>query len=176
MQKASKLYKQSNANEVNKGILNIKNGNYSSAADQLNGSGYNAILAKTMNGDNSTFTKDNLPKDLGVRADLNKRFKKNGIITLQNELKKLDPAHYKNIDIHNPQRIIRSLEVCIITGKPYSSFLSNSTKKRSFSNLKFLLFSILLLLLAFTAKHIRGFISLKLFLKLIIFSLILFNE
>lgn len=83
---------------------------------------------------------DNLPKDLKVRADLNKRFKKNGIITLQNELKKLDPAHYKNIDIHNPQRIIRSLEVCLITGKPYSSFLSNSTKKRSFSNLKFLLF------------------------------------
>lgn len=59
LQKASKLYKQSNANEVNKGILNIKNGNYSSAADQLNGSAYNAILAKTMNGDNSTFTKDN---------------------------------------------------------------------------------------------------------------------
>ena len=59
LQKASKLYKQSNANEVNKGILNIKNGNYSSAADQLNGPGYNAILAKTMNGDNSTFTKDN---------------------------------------------------------------------------------------------------------------------
>ncbi len=83
---------------------------------------------------------DNLPKDLKVRADLNNRFKKNGIITLQNELKKLDPAHYKNIDIHNPQRIIRSLEVCLITGKPYSSFLSNSTKKRSFSNLKFLLF------------------------------------
>ena len=83
---------------------------------------------------------DNLPKDLKVRADLNNRFKKNGIITLQNELKKLDQAHYKNIDIHNPQRIIRSLEVCLITGKPYSSFLSNSTKKRSFSNLKFLLF------------------------------------
>ncbi|MFL2565313.1 MAG: tRNA (adenosine(37)-N6)-dimethylallyltransferase MiaA [Parvicellaceae bacterium] len=83
---------------------------------------------------------DNLPKDLNIREELNKRFKKYGIIVLQNELKKLDPAHYKNVDTLNPQRIIRSLEVCIITGKPYSSFLSNSTKKRSFSNLKFLLF------------------------------------
>ena len=83
---------------------------------------------------------DNLPKDLNIREELNKRFKKNGIVVLQNELKKLDPAHYKNIDTLNPQRVIRSLEVCLITGKPYSSFLSNSTKKRSFSNLKFLLF------------------------------------
>lgn len=83
---------------------------------------------------------DNLPKDLNIREELNKRFKKDGIVVLQNELKKLDPVHYKNIDTLNPQRIIRSLEVCIITGKPYSSFLSNSIKKRSFSNLKFLLF------------------------------------
>ena len=83
---------------------------------------------------------DNLPKDLNIREELNKRLKKDGIVFLQNELKKLDPAHYKNIDTLNPQRIIRSLEVCLITGKPYSSFLSNSTKKRSFSNLKFLLF------------------------------------
>ena len=83
---------------------------------------------------------DNLPKDLNIREKLNKRLKKDGIVVLQNELKKLDPTHYKNIDTLNPQRIIRSLEVCLITGKPYSSFLSNSTKKRSFSNLKFLLF------------------------------------
>ena len=83
---------------------------------------------------------DNLPKDLKIRQDLNKRLKKDGIVVLQNELKKLDPAHYKNIDTLNPQRVIRSLEVCLITGKPYSSFLSNSTKKRSFSNLNFLLF------------------------------------
>tara|TARA_B100000035_G_scaffold10827_1_gene9155 strand:+ start:391 stop:1314 length:924 start_codon:yes stop_codon:yes gene_type:complete len=83
---------------------------------------------------------DNLPKDLNIREELNNRLKKDGIVVLQNELKKLDPVHYKNIDTLNPQRIIRSLEVCIITGKPYSSFLSNSTKKRSFSNLKFLLF------------------------------------
>ena len=83
---------------------------------------------------------DNLPKDLNIREDLNERLKENGITDLQNELKKRDPDHYKNIDTHNPQRIIRSLEVCLISGKPYSSFLSNSSKKRNFRNLKFLLF------------------------------------
>ena len=44
------------------------------------------------------------------------------------------------MDSQNPQRIIRAIEVCLITGRPYSSFLSNTSKKRSFSNLKFLLF------------------------------------
>jgi len=58
LQKASKLYSQSNANNINKGILNIKSGNYSSAVSQLKGSGFNAVLAKVMNGDNSTFTSD----------------------------------------------------------------------------------------------------------------------
>ena len=83
---------------------------------------------------------DNLPKNLNVREDLNIRYKKEGILLLQNELKNLDPVHFKNIDIHNPQRIIRALEVCKISGKPYSSFLSNSNKIRSFNNLKFLLY------------------------------------
>lgn len=83
---------------------------------------------------------DNLPKNLNVREDLNIRYKKEGILVLQNELKNLDPVHFKNIDIHNPQRIIRALEVCKISGKPYSSFLSNSNKIRSFNNLKFLLY------------------------------------
>ncbi len=83
---------------------------------------------------------DNLPKNLRIREDLNKKFKKKGIAVLQNELKKLDLTHYKNMDSQNPQRIIRAIEVCLITGRPYSSFLSNTSKKRSFSNLKFLLF------------------------------------
>ena len=43
------------------------------------------------------------------------------------------------MDINNPQRIIRALEVCILTGKPYSSFLLNTSKKREFDYLKFLL-------------------------------------
>jgi hypothetical protein len=58
LQKATTFYNQSNANDLNKGILNIKTGNYSSAASQLKGDGFNAVLAKTMNGDNSKLTSD----------------------------------------------------------------------------------------------------------------------
>ena len=58
LQKATTFYNQSNANDLNKGILNIKTGNYSSAASQLNGDGFNAVLARTMNGDNSKLTSD----------------------------------------------------------------------------------------------------------------------
>lgn len=58
LQKATTFYNQSNANDLNKGILNIKTGNYSSAASQLIGDGFNAVLARTMNGDNSKLTSD----------------------------------------------------------------------------------------------------------------------
>lgn len=58
LQKATTFYNQSNANDLNKGILNIKTGNYSSAASQLKGDGFNAVLARTMNGDNSKLTSD----------------------------------------------------------------------------------------------------------------------
>ena len=59
LQKASNFYSQSNASDLNKGILNIKTGSYSTAASQLQGNGFNATLARTMNGDYSTLTSDN---------------------------------------------------------------------------------------------------------------------
>jgi hypothetical protein len=59
LQKANKFYTQSNASDLNKGILNIKKGNYSSAASQLQGNGFNAALARTMNGNYSNLTSDN---------------------------------------------------------------------------------------------------------------------
>ena len=54
--KAQTLYNQSNANEINQGILNIKQGDYKSAVNKLKGNGYNATLAKIMNGNNATTT------------------------------------------------------------------------------------------------------------------------
>ena len=56
-----------------------------------------------------------------------------GIKKLQEELKLLDPASYSNIDINNPRRLIRALEVSISTGKSYSSFLKKKKKKRDFN-------------------------------------------
>ena len=82
---------------------------------------------------------DNLPKDLSVRNQLNLELKEKGIEYLQENLKNLDQEHYNNIDLSNSQRLIRALEVCRITSKPYSSLLTSKKKIRSFKVLKFLL-------------------------------------
>ena len=82
---------------------------------------------------------DNLPKDLSVRNQLNLELKEKGIEYLQENLKNLDPEHYNNIDLSNSQRLIRALEVCRITSKPYSSLLTSKKKIRSFKVLKFLI-------------------------------------
>ena len=82
---------------------------------------------------------DQLPKNNKIRNQLNQQFLDRGINSIQKQLQNLDPEHYYKMDINNPQRIIRALEVCILTGKPYSSFLLNTSKKRDFDYLKFLL-------------------------------------
>lgn len=70
-----------------------------------------------------------------VRAGLNETFEKEGITPLQNRLKELDPEHYQKVDIHNPQRVIRALEVCLASGKPYSSFLAQKKTDRTFKTI-----------------------------------------
>ena len=65
---------------------------------------------------------DHLPAELEIRKTLNARFEAEGIEPLQGELEKLDPMHYSKMDTKNPQRVIRALEVCLTTGKPFSSF------------------------------------------------------
>ena len=70
--------------------------------------------------------------DLKLRNELTTRLKEEGVESLRLELKSLDPESYTAIDIANGQRVVRALEVCIMTGKPFSSFKTNSTKKRDF--------------------------------------------
>ena len=82
---------------------------------------------------------DQLPGNIRIRKDLNQQFLDYGIEKIQQQLKDLDPNHYLKVDINNPQSIIRALEVCLITVKPYSSLLININKKRNFDCLKFLL-------------------------------------
>lgn len=80
---------------------------------------------------------DHFPKvDSEIRKDLKARFKEGGIATLQKRLKDLDPVTYKKIDLDNPQRVIRALEICIGTGKPFSSFQKNSRAERDFTPIK----------------------------------------
>ena len=65
--------------------------------------------------------------DLELRNELMARLKEEGVESLRAQLQKLDPESYNVIDIANGQRVVRALEVCLMTGKPFSSFKTNST-------------------------------------------------
>jgi len=67
-----------------------------------------------------------------IREDLIETLKENGIEQLQAELKKVDPHYFEKVDIHNPHRLVRALEIHRATGKPYSAFLNKETSKRDF--------------------------------------------
>lgn len=74
--------------------------------------------------------------DKNIRIELNDLFLSKGIKHLQLKLKALDPAYYNNVDLQNPHRLIRALEICIGTSKPYSSFLKQEkSQKRNFNSL-----------------------------------------
>jgi len=80
---------------------------------------------------------DDLPTiDPNLRDDLIKKHKEEGIESLRLQLKILDPVSYEKIDLRNPKRILKALEVSIQTGKPYSSFLTESKKNRDFDTIK----------------------------------------
>lgn len=74
--------------------------------------------------------------DLAIREDLNDRLEKEGLAVLVEELKRLDPEYYEVVDLKNPQRITRALEVCIGTGEKYSELRKNSKKERDFEVIK----------------------------------------
>ena len=79
---------------------------------------------------------DDFPKiDPSIRLELKHVLEKEGIIPLQDQLKKLDVTTYNTIDIENPQRVIRALEICIGTNLPYSSYTGKLKKKRKFNSI-----------------------------------------
>lgn len=71
-----------------------------------------------------------------IRERLNQILEKNGLEELQKELEKLDPEYFAQVDKANPQRIVRALEVCLASGKPYSWFRSQQKKTRPFIIIK----------------------------------------
>jgi tRNA dimethylallyltransferase len=76
---------------------------------------------------------DDFPSaDLQLRNELMARLKEEGVESLRMELKSLDPVSYATIDIANGQRVVRALEVCLMTGKPFSSFKTSASKNRDF--------------------------------------------
>ena len=76
---------------------------------------------------------DDFPEaDLALRKHLTDRLKEEGVESLRMDLQKLDPESYATIDIANGQRVVRALEVCIMTGRPFSSFKTSPSRKRDF--------------------------------------------
>lgn len=70
-----------------------------------------------------------------IRLKLNDSLKNEGLEPLQNQLKTLDPKYFEKVDIHNPHRVIRALEICIGTQKTYTSFLEQDKEERPFNTI-----------------------------------------
>ena len=80
---------------------------------------------------------DDIPKVPNeLRNKVREYYKINGLNYIQNLLKQYDKKHYNVIDLSNPQRILRALEVCIYTKKPFSSFLIKKQEKNNFHLIK----------------------------------------
>ena len=80
---------------------------------------------------------DDIPSvDDNIRKTLQERLDKEGLSGISKELALLDPDYYAIVDKNNHKRIIHALEICLSTGKPYSSFRKNTTKERPFRIIK----------------------------------------
>ena len=80
---------------------------------------------------------DNLPEaDEAIRGQLKLRLESEGLEALADELRRLDPVYAEEVDICNPARVMRALEVCITTGRPYSEQRSGSRAERPFNIVK----------------------------------------
>jgi tRNA dimethylallyltransferase len=80
---------------------------------------------------------DDLPAvDPGLREELLEKYETEGIESIRKQLRLLDPGYYEKVDLKNHKRILKALEVSLMTGRPYSSFLKNSKKERPFKILK----------------------------------------
>jgi len=80
---------------------------------------------------------DELPDpDEKIRIGLNQTLSEKGIEALQQQLKILDPSYYREVDLQNPKRLMRAIEVCLQTGKRYSDLRKNKPVFRNFNIIK----------------------------------------
>lgn len=80
---------------------------------------------------------DDIPTILPeIREEMMKRLETEGLEQMCNLLRELDPEHWNIVDRNNPRRVIHALEICIQTGKTYTSFRSNTIKERPFNIIK----------------------------------------
>ena len=79
---------------------------------------------------------DDFPEiDPSIRESLNLQLETKGLAHLQQQLEQLDKTSYETIALDNPHRVIRALEICIGTGKPYTSFLNKEKPQRHFKTI-----------------------------------------
>ena len=71
-----------------------------------------------------------------IRDSIYKQFETEGLAPILAELKESDPIHYEEVDRNNYKRVIHAVEICRMTGKPYSSFRTNIKKERPFQMIK----------------------------------------
>ena len=71
-----------------------------------------------------------------LRENLIKKYETEGIESLRFDLRRLDPEYYEIVDLQNSKRILKALEICLQTGKTYTSFRKNIVKKRNFNIIK----------------------------------------
>ncbi|WP_430824633.1 tRNA (adenosine(37)-N6)-dimethylallyltransferase MiaA [Carboxylicivirga sp. N1Y90] len=80
---------------------------------------------------------DDLPTiDPELRQEVMDLHEKQGLEAIRRQLKMLDPVFYDQVDLKNHKRVMHALEVCLMTGKPYSSLRTNSARKRPFNIIK----------------------------------------
>lgn len=100
--------------------------------DQLIMVGGSGLYEKAVNEGIDTFP----DIDAHIRQELVVEMQEKGLSNLIDELKKNDPKYYSQVDLNNPVRVLRALEIFRGTGKPYSSFRNNLIKKRNFTSVK----------------------------------------
>ncbi len=74
--------------------------------------------------------------DKAIREKIQVAFKEKGLSYLQEKLKELDPKFYQEVDLNNPKRLMRAIEVCLISGKPYSTIRKGKKVERPFNLVK----------------------------------------
>jgi tRNA dimethylallyltransferase len=80
---------------------------------------------------------DDLPTvDMNLREQLMQKYREEGIGFLRAQLKMLDPEHYRKVDLQNPNRMLKAIEISLMMGKPYSSLLTATRKERDFNIIK----------------------------------------
>ncbi len=112
-------------------VLNLLNTNLTEAPIVIMVGGSGLYIDAVCNGI------DIMPKvDKNIRKKIIDTFSQNGIEALQQKLMVLDPKYYRQVDINNPKRLMRAIEICLQTGKTYSELRKNKPQKRSFDIIK----------------------------------------